>query len=138
MKLRDLDAHFIICVAVPSTEQDAEGKYVWRESSGEVWFWSPTPVRYQHDQVDSLAEAHGLSFDCPKCFSTTGHGVIVGFAGRNSPYPLSRGSEGQPTNWDASGTGIDDLSLTPSIQLLGGCNWHGFVGSNGVPPGEAA
>lgn len=136
--LRELDARFVICVAVTSTEQDAEGKYVWRDKNGEIWMWSPTPFRYEFHNVDSVAEAHGLWFDCPMCYDTSGHGVLVGFAGRNPPKPLSRGSDGQPTKWEVSGSSLDDLVLSPSIQLHGGCNWHGFVGMSNVPPGSAA
>jgi hypothetical protein len=138
MKLRELNACFEICVAITSAERDAEGMYVWRDANGEPEFWSPTPERYVYQQTDDIAKAHGLWFDCPACAKTNGHGVLIGFAGRNAPHPLSVGKDGQPTNWNVSGTGLDDLVLTPSIQLHGGCNWHGFVGSNGVPPGEAA
>lgn len=138
MKLRDLNARFVICVAVTSSEQDAEGKFIWRDKDGHIWLWSPTPVRHEYNNVETVAEAHGVRFDCPKCHSASGHGVLVGFEGRNPPEPLSRGANGQPTQWHVSGTGLDDLVLSPSIQLLGGCNWHGFVGMSGVPPGEAA
>jgi hypothetical protein len=35
-----------------------------------------------------------------------------------------------PGRWEFQGTGLGALTLvagSSSIQLLGGCNWHGFV-----------
>lgn len=112
--------------------------YVWRDENGVPEFWSPTSERYVYQHTDDPANAHGLWFDCPACFETNGHGVLVGFAGRNAPSPLSVGKDGKPTYWIVSGTSLDDLVLTPSILLHDGCNWHGFVGSSGVPLGHAA
>lgn len=88
--------------------------------------------------VETLAEADGIWFLCPKCFATDHHSVSVGFSGIATPGTYGHNKAGQPVLWNMSGTCIDDLVLTPSIQLEGGCNWHGFLGSNGVPPGEAA
>jgi len=71
--------------------------------------------RYRY--VDALAEAQGIRFECPQCGN---HQVIVWFKGRGAPeeeVPLPR--------WAVSGTGIDDLTLAPSINVAG-C-WHGFV-----------
>ena len=88
--------------------------------------------------VATLAEADGIWFLCPKCVAGDGHMVRVGFAGKAVPGTYGHSKDGQPVLWNiAGGSGLDDLSLTPSIQLEGGCNWHGFVGSSGVPPGEA-
>lgn len=71
--------------------------------------------RYAH--VDTLAEAHGIRFECPKCGN---HQILVWFHDRDVPSdeePLPR--------WTISGKGIDDLTLMPSINVPG-C-WHGFV-----------
>jgi hypothetical protein len=97
---------------------------------------------YHH--VETLQEADGVWFLCPKCF-VENHGPVgthvhaIGFAGLCLPGSYTQGSDGQDTRWNVglSSTGLDDLVLTPSIQTVGGCNWHGFVGSNGVPPGHA-
>ena len=51
------------------------------------------------------------------------HSVICWFRDRGVPDEAKPG----PARWPASGTGVTDLTLTPSIQLLGGCNWHGFI-----------
>ena len=95
--------------------------------------------------VDSLAEAHGIMFGCPKCYVVNGnsmkgtHQVLVSFAGRSFPEQYgSHDSEGKPSRWQVSGTGMNDLVCSPSILLVGpGCGWHGFIGSSGVSPGHA-
>ena len=88
--------------------------------------------------VASLAEADGIWFLCPKCFATDHHMVRIGFHGKATPGTYGYNKDGQPVLWNlAGGAGLDDLQLTPSIQLQGGCWWHGFVGSSGVPAGEA-
>lgn len=130
MRLRDLDAHFV------RVRREQVDPTAWIDG-----VLSPDGVREYLDRVE-FPEAHGLWFNCP-CQQCKGEGsaVLVGFHGRGAPedsYSLSCGSNGQPTRWTVSGTGLDDLVLTPSIQTHGRCNWHGFVGSSGVPPGEAA
>jgi hypothetical protein len=87
--------------------------------------------------VDTLAEAQGIWFLCPKCFAANGgavgtHAIDVSFAGRGvADNQGSHGRDGQPTRWAVSGTGFEDLTLSPSIDLAGrdgkGCCWHGFV-----------
>jgi hypothetical protein len=91
-----------------------------------------TPVR-------ALADADGVWFVCPKCWQGDGHRVRIGFAGRAAPGTYGHNSKGEPVLWnlDPTSTGIDDLALSPSVQIEGGCNWHGWVGSNGVPRGCA-
>lgn len=138
--LRELDAHF--------------SKYGERSPNAEELHLNPwmanghTIKLYQ--RVATLAEADGVWFLCPKCFAKNGgargtHTVMVGFAGRCPPGSYMKNLEGQDVRWQVSGTGLDDLVLSPSIQLLchpppppGFCAWHGFVGMSGVPPGSAA
>lgn len=71
-----------------------------------------------------VSEAHGVMFECPSCH---GHQILVWFKDRPS-LPASR--EPLP-RWTASGEGISDLSLSPSINLDNpnstGCRWHGWV-----------
>lgn len=146
--LRQLEGRLTRTVVVTSSERNAEmGRFVFRDEHGEAWLWSSTPVRYEHHHVQTVAEADQVSFLCPECFGKNNgpvgtHGVMVSFAGRNIPDGAgSRDHTGKPSRWNASGNTIDDLVLTPSIALdvgnRGGCKWHGFVGSNGVPPGHA-
>ena len=82
--------------------------------------------------VSTLAEAQGIEFLCPKCFREHDgpagtHIVVVWFRDRGVPsdeLPL-------PGRWGVSGSGFEDLSITPSISLENstkvGCQWHGFV-----------
>jgi hypothetical protein len=147
--LRELEAQLNKVVTVTTIEVETDpsdpevlGKYVHRDENGEKFFWSPTPERYQFHDVATLAEADGVDFLCPLCKN---HHVMVTFRGRNVPDGAgSRGTDGKPTRWEASGSTIDDLVLTPSIALNQSapptskvCRWHGFVGSSGIPPGHA-
>jgi hypothetical protein len=83
--------------------------------------------------VNTLAEADSVMFLCPACFAKNSgpigtHGIRVDFEGRSVPDEYCiRNSEGNPVRWNATGTSIGDLSLTPSILLLHDCAWHGFV-----------
>jgi hypothetical protein len=95
--------------------------------------WGGFPVTC-HYEVDSIAEADGVSFLCPKCFAANGgtvgtHTVICWFEGR-----VPDDAKPSPGRWTPAGAGIDDLTFAPgekikavSVQLLGGCAWHGYV-----------
>lgn len=89
------------------------------------------PETYEH--VDALADADGLMFLCPKCFGDNGgpvgtHSVLCWFVGH-----VADDVDPKPGRWIPSGTGLADLTFVgpaaASVQLLGGCNWHGFVRS---------
>lgn len=70
--------------------------------------------------VSTVAEADGVVFECPKCRN---HAVCCYFVGK-VPDDLPPG----PGRWTPSGTGIEDLTLSPSVHLTGpGCGWHGWV-----------
>ncbi len=91
-----------------------------------------TFVRYTgrgcHQDVSTFAEANGVLFDCPKCAGTNGHSVLVWFKG--APLDAVPG----PARWSASGSSLEDLTLSPSVDLTSGGTrdcWHGFV-TNGV------
>ena len=146
--LRELEARLLRCEQETSNEKDGNGKFIFRLENGDVHFWSTEPSRWVFRPVATVGEAHGVSFLCPKSYATNGgakgtHSVYVFFAG--SPY-AGRNKEGKEVRWNVvSGSTIDDLSLKPSIQEQDEgmpadhqCNWHGFVGSSGVPPGSAA
>ena len=94
-------------------------------------------------RVETLAEADGVFFLCPACFVTNHgpigtHSVIVPFTNAPAGAYSIRTADGREPRWSVSGNSLDDLQCSPSVQLLGGCNWHGWVGSSGVPPGSAA
>lgn len=105
--------------------------------------WGGFPTDSFHP-VKTLAEAQGIRFNCPKC-SPEGryHGIYVWFEGRGAPETFTDGStffpnsQGQRVRWKVEGgTGINDLQLSPSILVQGGCGWHGFIGTSGAPPGH--
>lgn len=83
--------------------------------------------------VATLAEAQSVEFLCPTCFAKNGgpvgtHGVIVTFAGRGAAdHQGSQGRNGGPTRWTVTGSGFDDLTITPSIDTTPGCTWHGHI-----------
>jgi hypothetical protein len=91
------------------------------------------PGTWRH--VDTLAEAQGVCFVCPKCFTTLGN-TIVG-AHRVICWSRSRGvpddEKPGPGRWTLEGTGMADLTLgcepgkSRSVLLISGCAWHGFV-----------
>jgi len=147
-RLAELDGQLLRCEKETSQEKDERGLYVFRDTDGSIDMWSPTPERTMFKHVNVVAEAHGVRFLCPKSFTKNGgpkgtHSVYIFFEG--SPY-AGHNKAGQEVRWKVvGGTTVDDLQLTPSIQeqdegLPPGyqCNWHGFVGSSGVPPGHAA
>lgn len=84
--------------------------------------------------VESLAEAEGIQFLCPKCFilnkgNVGTHLVLCWFEGK-VPDDETPG----PGRWTPSGTGFHDLTFVPgvkhhavSVKLDSGCNWHGHV-----------
>lgn len=88
-------------------------------------------------RVDTIEEAQGVIFKCPKCWKDKGgpigvHSVICWSRSRGVPDDITPG----PGRWRLVGTGIDDLSLMAdppgkmkSVHLTGagGCGWHGFV-----------
>lgn len=97
ISLIDLEAHFIKIIDEKSHRKDA-----------------------------SFDDCDGIFFLCPLCFlvnegSVGTHGGICWKPG--VPAETQPG----PGRWPHSGTGLHDLTLTPSIQLVGGCNWHGFI-----------
>lgn len=105
MRLRELDAHFMKIV-------DATSQIM----------------------VDTLAEAHGIRFLCPKCFDANEgevgtHYVCCWFVG------VDPERDPKPGRWAAAGNDLEDLTFiaspghTPSVKLLTGCCWHGYIQS---------
>ena len=115
MRLRDLDAEFI-CSGLFNSEVSG------------------------FHRVETMTEAQGIIFLCPKCFAANGgrvgtHAVICWSRSRGAPEDFSP----LPGRWALAGTGIDDLSLNvdsgcekDSVQLIGGCNAHYLVKNGDV------
>lgn len=93
--------------------------------------------RVMHVKVDTLAEADGIFFLCPKCFLANKgpvgtHGVICWFEGK-----VPDDAQPAPGRWNPTGSGFADLSFVPgtktrSVQLVGGCAWHGHLTNGDV------
>ena len=91
------------------------------------------PAEYLPD-VDTLAEADGVMFLCPKCFGQNGgpvgtHAVLCWFVGK-----VADDVDPKPGRWTPTGTGLHDLTFVPSagrsqsVLLTGGsCGWHGHI-----------
>lgn len=128
MKLTDLEPKFIRYESRVIT---------WTRVLGDPLTWKSgdpteqvTGPREHKIFVDSLAEAQGIWFRCPKCRS---HCVEATFAGRGVPDDMgTHNKAGEAVRWNVSGTGFEDLTTTPSILLQGGCDWHGFVTNGDV------
>jgi hypothetical protein len=82
-----------------------------------------------HRSVDTIGEAHGVIFLCPKCFQANGGSVGTHSVICWSPSVPPEVVPG-PGRWNLAGTGFGDLSLvagSSSVKLSGGCEWHGMV-----------
>jgi hypothetical protein len=126
--LRELDAHLIAY-----SQETAESTFQRGVATPADMF----------RRVDMLSQAHGIHFLCPKAFASNSgpvgtHRIQVYFSGSPVPPHLGKNKQGETVRWNVSGSSLDDLSLTPSIQEEDPtCGWHGFVGSSGVKPGSA-
>lgn len=86
-------------------------------------------------KVRGIAKAQGVMFLCPKCFQANGgkrgtHRVVCWSRSRGVPDSAQPG----PGRWTLDGTGLKDLTLNGdppgnarSVQLIGGCAWHGHI-----------
>lgn len=83
-----------------------------------------------YKRVTDIDNAQGIMFMCPKCFIKNSgpvgtHYIVCWFKGCG----VSDDEHPKPGRWAFAGTGLDDLTLVPSINLPGddGCQWHGFI-----------
>ncbi len=71
------------------------------------------------DEVAAMADANGVMFDCPKCGR---HSVLVW------DQTIPTGIEPGPGRWIMTGSSLDDLTLSPSVNLPKiECAWHGWI-----------
>lgn len=121
---------------------ELEGQFLKREEKIETWTrrlkdgttQEVTGPREIFAPVATLADADGVIFLCPLCYKKNGgtrgtHSVICWFEGK-----VPDETSPKPGRWTPSGTGLDDLTFVPSptrpsvsVQLNGGCSWHGYV-----------
>jgi len=135
MKLIDLEPEFIrweertepSTIVAPGFDTGSDaGVKAWRDAG------SPTvqvvrPVTYLN-RVEKVEEAQGLEFNCPRC--SNGHSIHVAFRDRGVlDHHGSRDSSGNPTRWAVSGTSLEDLTLSPSVDCtISNPNcWHGHI-----------
>lgn len=64
----------------------------------------------------------GLLCDCPKCGPK--HLLAVDFKNPLDGGPPAR-SDGH--TWERTGDTFETLTLSPSINRLDGCKWHGWI-----------
>ncbi len=75
----------------------------------------------------SVASAQGVMFLCPACFKKNGgpigtETILCWFKDRGVPDSAFPG----PGRWTASGTGFEDLTLAPSVNVDHE-HWHGWI-----------
>lgn len=121
LKLTDLEPRFVVYETVDAREHT---RFARPDSDGVL---HPIP----------FIESQGIEFLCPICFVKNNgalgtHLCSVTFAGRGATDTQgSHNEEGKAVRWNVSGDSFENLTTTPSILLIGGCGWHGFI-TNGV------
>jgi hypothetical protein len=123
LKLRDLSPSFIRCVQRSVENGNVINYGIQKLEAEQIDILEP---------VSSIGIADGIKFLCPRCFRTNRgaygtHNIILYFAGRNAPPHLGVDSQGRTNRWDIRGNDYCDLTLSPSIDLVGGCKWHGVI-----------
>lgn len=75
-------------------------------------------------QGNPVPERHGvgITFCCPGCSDEAHKWCFVPFSN-----PLDGGPQHELQGWQRTGDTFETLTLTPSIQRLEGCKWHGFI-----------
>lgn len=87
-----------------------------------------TPTSWM--RVDSIEEADGVLFLCPKCFQQDPVGPIGTHSIICWRPRVSQDVSPKPGRWEFTGTGYADLSLvagSSSVLLTSGCRAHFFV-----------
>jgi hypothetical protein len=134
MRLTELEPQFLVREVTPNVANEIVNDPAVGSASG---FHTELRDRVSHRYVNSIAEAQGVMFLCPKCFAANGgrvgtHIVICWSRSRGVPDDAQPG----PGRWTLEGTGYADLTLNGdavggggarSVLLLGGCAWHGFI-----------
>lgn len=97
------------------------------------WLKRTADDRFQ--RVDTIAEADGIIFVCPKCYADNGmqrpgvHSVICW-----SPR-VPQTTSPTPGRWELVGSSFEDLTLvagSSSVALTNGCKAHFFIRSGEI------
>lgn len=101
-----------------------------------IWKLDPIDLSFRSD-CESIAEAQGVQFLCPKCYAENNgevgtHAIMCWFNNRGVPDRV----QPAPGRWNAAGTTIEDLTFVGpgnvSVLLLGpGCGYHGLIEKGG-------
>lgn len=135
MKLTDLEPQFYRYETRIESYEVVDG--VWNDQrkvylvgDGRTWDEAGRPTkevtgpREYLCNVDTLQEAQGIMFLCPKCFRDNNGPVGT----HRCPLPFAgRGVDPAKNQWNVTGSGYADLSTTPSYLIVGGCSWHGYI-----------
>lgn len=134
MRLIDLEPCFLRYEERLDTWTEVDRQPGPGEDASTVPHHQVTGMKAYFPFVDTIDQAQGVEFLCPKCFAANNgpigtHAVICWSRSRGVPDSADPG----PGRWRLVGTGFHDLSLmeepgkSRSVQLIGGCAWHGFV-----------
>jgi hypothetical protein len=137
MKLTELEPRFLRYETKRELMPFAEGPPIGDGPPATVWREADRVfMRY----VNSIEDAQGIKFLCPKCFAENKgpigtHVVICWSRSRGVPEH----AEPKPGRWSLVGTGYNDLTLNGdppgnarSVLLTDGCRWHGFITNGSV------
>jgi len=70
-------------------------------------------------------KGQGIVFLCPKCKN---HFLGVFFQNPiDGKAPFVGAGKTNENNWSRTGDTFETISITPSIKVVGCCEWHGFV-----------
>ena len=125
MKLIELEPFFIRYeTRVESYEVVSGDPDTWNQRGRPV-IVTTGPRQYSH-VVDSMNQAQGIRFYCPKCRNLL---CEVTFANRGvSDSQGTHNSKGEPSRWDVSGNDFSNLTVRPSILIEeASCGWHGYI-----------
>ncbi len=82
-------------------------------------------------EQNEIVGAQGVMFNCPVCGL---HSVLCWFKNPIDAPKVPDTAAPGPGRWEASGTGLSDLTLNPSVNLdterarkYNSCLWHGWV-----------
>lgn len=101
----------------------------------EAEFYGNASAHTHHRQGDNIEGAQGILLFCPCGYGTDrAHGLMIPFANpRNAPLPprdhgpCTRNNSDEHPRWTMSGSGLHDLTLTPSVDVGNDSCWHGFI-----------